>query len=167
MTTPCPFHYRAAGLSCVYLLNGVRTRDGSRGHSFHIQNIQHLHKTIASTLVDKLFPLTPNEFRFLRNELGLSRPELGTILGVSQETINGWEYSITSIPWTADASLRKHYLDNFSNHEYRHPSFSRVRTGKPREMEIHLIFSKIDGWQVCSSTSGLSPWSGPPADEKD
>ena len=138
------FHYVACGLSNVWLVNGVTKRATQEGGSFHIDQINELHKAIGMSLIEQASPLRPDEFRFLRTEVGLSRRNLGTVLGVSAETIKKWESAENPIQKASDAWLRNLYLSHIHHDEIR-DLIKQINLGEKLEKEICLSKTP-QGW---------------------
>jgi DNA-binding transcriptional regulator YiaG len=92
------YHYRGAGLDNIFLLNGYRMVEFGKERLYSVENVEGLHRAIAAQLINKSAPLTGKEFRFLRIEMDLSQKQLGTLLGVSEQTIASWEKSKTKHP---------------------------------------------------------------------
>lgn len=107
------FHYVACGLHNVWLANGYTEGVNSEGKPmFHVENVKGLHKAIGLSLVEKDTLLTGDEFRFLRNEIKLTRKNLAAVLGISEETIKKWESGENPIQKTSDIMLRNLFLEN-------------------------------------------------------
>lgn len=147
-TTASKFHYVACGLPNVWLQGGVAQRETSDGAVFHIEQIRELHEAIGMALVQKASLLTPDEFRYLRAETGLSRRNLGQILGVSPETIKKWESGENTIPKASDAWLRNLYLLHIHHEEVR-DLITRINQGERQELDICLSKTEF-GWKDCA-----------------
>lgn len=106
------YHYTESGLSNVYLVNGftVEIVDGEEYSS--IDDMNGLHNTIASAIIDSPKPLTHQEFRFLRIEMNVSQKTLATRFGVTEQTIARYEKGESTIPRTTDAALRSLYMES-------------------------------------------------------
>ena len=111
-----PFHYADCGLQDVYLLNGYEfvEVEGERGLIIH--NMDGLHATIGLVLVEKRKLIGPRELRFLRKQMDLTQAELGTMLGVSDQTVARWEKGETEMSGPADKLLRVLYLWGVNGH---------------------------------------------------
>lgn len=106
------FHYAACGLPNVYLVNGfTETTDAAGERFFKIDNIKGLHLSIGMLLVDKESLLVGDEFRFLRDEMLMSRKALAHLLDISTETIKKWESGENPIPKSVDMVLRSIYKE--------------------------------------------------------
>jgi transcriptional regulator with XRE-family HTH domain len=101
-----PYHYKACGLDDVYLLNGYNPVETSYGKGVQIENIEVLHKAIASHLVMTQKALKPKEFRFLRKQLNLTQKELGDLMKITDQTVARYEKGECDIPATTDFTLR-------------------------------------------------------------
>ncbi len=80
-------HYTACGLDDVFLLDGFHFTETKRGKILHIENVPGLHKAIGKFLIQQKRNLTGKELRFLRQELGLSQPNLANLLGESEQSV--------------------------------------------------------------------------------
>ncbi|WP_085600425.1 hypothetical protein [Pseudomonas sp. B10(2017)] len=107
------FHYVACGLPNVWLENGYTEGVSSDGAAiFQVEDVKGLHQAIALSLVEKDTLLTGDEFRFLRNEIKLTRKNLAGIISFSEETIKKWESGENPIQKIADVTLRNLYLES-------------------------------------------------------
>jgi len=46
-----PYHYKASGLDCVFLLNGVTTQETPYGSMVTIKNVHGLHRAIGLSII--------------------------------------------------------------------------------------------------------------------
>jgi DNA-binding transcriptional regulator YiaG len=101
-----PLHYTACGLDNVYLSSGynVREVDGVRYVSVH--DVDDLHAAIAELLVRQKKVLSGPEVRFLRKYLDLTQRELGTLIGVSDQSVARYEKAQTVLEGASDDLLR-------------------------------------------------------------
>lgn len=104
------YHYVESGLPNVWLSNGFVVKETSYGEAVAITDVQGLHDTIGKALAEKPSPLSGAEFRFLRKELGLSQERLGSIVGLSSQSVAVWEKT-GKIPTVNDRYLRGLYLE--------------------------------------------------------
>lgn len=105
------FHYTGCGLGNVYLRNGYTERDTPYGKGVAIHNLEGLHREIGLFLVQNRPNLTGSEARFLRKELDMPQSDLAAILGISENTVRGWENSRTKISGPAERMLRVLYRE--------------------------------------------------------
>ena len=92
---PKTYHYTECGLDDVYLVNGFTIEhDDEYGDLLYIEDIDQLHKVLASRLLDCPRTLTGSEFRYLRVFLDLSQKRLGELLGQKEQNIGNWERSL-------------------------------------------------------------------------
>ncbi len=85
------YHYTECGLNNIYLLNGYKFIQTSRGKAVSIHDLDGLHKAIGLFLVSSKKELSGEQLRFLRKELLKSPTALAKLLGVSLATIQRWE----------------------------------------------------------------------------
>ena len=63
------YHYTQCGLDNVWLENGYSRKTTSYGTAVSVEDVDGLHKLLASKLVEKTSALAGKEFRFLRVQL--------------------------------------------------------------------------------------------------
>lgn len=85
------YRYSESGLPYVYLESGYRVEDGPYGQTLAIEDVDGLHRLIASWIVEHLDHLCGREVRFLRLEMGLTQQELAAELGLTEQTVSLWE----------------------------------------------------------------------------
>lgn len=105
-----PYHFKAAGLPGIYLLNGVEfENDPDYGELISIANERGLRRAIGLYIIEKPEPMTGAEFRFLRKQMELTQAELAPLMGVSDQTIANYEKAKTGRLGAADPHLRLLY----------------------------------------------------------
>ena len=106
------YHYTDSGLDNIYLVNGYTEHQTPYGRAVSIYNLEGLHDTIASKLVDGPNRLTGAELRFLRHELDISQKRLGKFLGKTEQAVARWEKATDkAVDPIADRMLRLLYLE--------------------------------------------------------
>lgn len=105
------YEYVESGLKNVILKN-IRVYECKACGEIlpEIQNAKQVHEWIAEYLVKKLSPLTGQEFRFLRKQLGMSATELAEFLGVTPVTVSRWENGKESVGPQSDRLLRAFFV---------------------------------------------------------
>jgi DNA-binding transcriptional regulator YiaG len=83
--------YDECGLDNVFLKNGFRKEVIDGDEVVFIRDVDALHEAIGRAIASKPEILSKAEVRFLRKELDLSQKDLGTLLGVTDQTIALWE----------------------------------------------------------------------------
>jgi DNA-binding transcriptional regulator YiaG len=104
--------YIESGLTNVWLSSGYRVEDTPYGKTVIIDDEAMLLRAIAEDLVAHKRQLEGNEFRFLRNLMGLTQTELSAKLGNKLLTICRWEGGETPIPAWADRVIRQLCLEH-------------------------------------------------------
>lgn len=113
-----PYHLKGVGLPNVYLLNGVTIEsDPAYGKLVTIENLPDLHRAIGLRLVTKPSPMTGDELRFLRKEMGLTQTALGKRLRVNHQTVANYEKGKTPETGPADIAMRFMYLGHVAPDE--------------------------------------------------
>ncbi len=85
------YQYQGCGLPNVYLKNGYELVKTPYGDGVVIHDVAALHKAIGLAVTNRPQPLTPEEFRFLRQELDLSQSALAFKLGCDEQSVARWE----------------------------------------------------------------------------
>jgi DNA-binding transcriptional regulator YiaG len=141
-----PYHYATAGLSDIYLLNGVELRnDADYGEVTHIEDRADLQYAIGMSIVENPEPMTGEEFQFLRNQMMLTHSELACHMRVSEQTIVEYETGNTVLA-VADPHMRILYLLHTSTPDSRvgHlKTFVRDLAERKRPTKARRKMSKI------------------------
>jgi DNA-binding transcriptional regulator YiaG len=91
--------------------NGFHVMDTEYGKAVSIEDMEGLHRAIATELVEGHPKLTGKEFRFLRKELGLSQPHLADLFGNDAQAVAKCEKT-GRIPVWADRLIRLIYQEH-------------------------------------------------------
>jgi|CXWL01.1.fsa_nt_gi DNA-binding transcriptional regulator YiaG len=106
------YHYTGCALPNVYLENGYELVKSPYGEGVTIHDIDGLHAALGAVVVADAAPLTGADFRFLRQELGLSQAALGDLVGKDEQAVARWEKGKSKkVDATADRLLRLLYKD--------------------------------------------------------
>jgi len=106
------YHYTGCALPNVYLENGYELVKSPYGEGVAIHEIDRLHAALGAVVVANTAPLTGADFRFLRQELGLSQAALGDLVGKDEQAVARWEKGKgKKVDATADRLLRLIYQD--------------------------------------------------------
>lgn len=104
-------HYTSCGLLNIWLRNGYERKETSYGQGIAIHDVQGLHKAIGLNLVQNKPQLSGAEIRFLRKELDMPQATLAALLGVSENSVRGWEKHRGKITKPAERLLRMLYQE--------------------------------------------------------
>ncbi|MEB8055833.1 hypothetical protein [Pseudomonas fulva] len=141
------FHYVACGLPNVWLENGYTEGVSSDGAAiFQVEDVRGLHQAIALSLVEKDTLLTGDEFRFLRNEIKLTRKNLAGIINFSEETIKKWESGENPIQKIADVTLRNLYLESQNQVGKVGQLLNKINALEKKNTELYFKESST-GWR--------------------
>ena len=102
--------YTDCGLDNIFLLNGFEPEDIDNCEYVTVTDIDGLHQAIGLHIVLEKKAPTGQEMRFLRTEMGFSQAELGSRLGVSDQSVARWEKGQTDVPGTAVFSFKVLYV---------------------------------------------------------
>ena len=104
------YHYRESGLANLYLTSGYREVETAYGPSVVIEDVEGLHRAIATMLVKERPHLTGPEVRFIRRTLEKTQAELAALLGVEEQSVRRWE-RLPRVPTPADRAVRLLFLN--------------------------------------------------------
>lgn len=82
------YHYTSSGLDNVWLKNGYAVHQTPYGEGVSIDDVDGLHRMLATRLANKDGPLDRKELRFLRVFLNLSQDGLAKLVGVDAQTVS-------------------------------------------------------------------------------
>ena len=85
------FHYTMCGLDNVSLENGYTVEETEDGQVVSVEDMDGLHRAIATDIASKHGRLTGKELRFLRSMLRLSQQKLADHTGNQRGTVTRWE----------------------------------------------------------------------------
>ena len=141
-------HYRECGLNYIYLANGFSYKETRHGRTVSIQNMDGLHRAIGTNLIKEKRELTGAEFRFLRNELGVSQQMLGMLLGKTAQTVARWEKAQSRIDGTADRLVRLLYAEQDGGNENIKNVLRELAVLDELAEETVCFESSREGWQL-------------------
>jgi putative zinc finger/helix-turn-helix YgiT family protein len=138
--------YVESGLSDV-VLHGVQVRTcrDCGVEEVAIPNLADLHRCIAGQLVARKWALRAEEFRFLRQFLGLSSKDLAKTLGVAAETLSRWENANRDIPPVVDRVVRLLVLNTAPRTDYSADMLAKIRPTAPKHARMALRL-RGDAW---------------------
>jgi len=84
------YHYKESGLDNVFLENGYTIRQTPYGETIAIENVDRLHRLLASRLIQQR-EINGAELRFLRQEMGKTQAQLADLFQREEQTISLWE----------------------------------------------------------------------------
>jgi len=140
------------GLRNVWLENGFELHRTPYGKAVSYQDLDGLTRAVCAAITRKPGRLTGAEFRYLRLHLALSQKSLGSLLGVTDQSVASWEKR-GRIPLLADKHLRLLWQEKHEGNE------TIVRTMNRLNEVERLIHQKIvvrtspsKGWVAKSET---------------
>lgn len=104
-------HYTECDLPGVWLVNGYHKVDTPYGKAVSVEDVDGLHKLIGVQIAERKSPLTREEFRFLRKELGLSQAAFGKLIGTAEQNVSNWERGKVEIPPPSERTIRLLYME--------------------------------------------------------
>lgn len=145
------YHYTESGLRDVWLANGYRMVETPYGTGVAIEDVDGLHRAIATGLAGKAGRLTGAEFRFLRKEQELSQKSLAALVGCTVQQINRWETGKIRVPRWADRVVRVIYREYASGDARFRGFVDRLNEAEARRQEaparrVHR-FARRGGWR--------------------
>lgn len=143
------YHYTDSGLDNVYLVNGYEEIEIDGETCVSIHKLDALHEVIGKEISGKSNPLISKEFRFLRNELGLSQSAMGRLFDVDAQTIARWEKGESAIPRSNDILVRAMYLERFSDESTVHELISVLSEANEKKELINIQLEEIENnWKT-------------------
>ncbi len=141
------YHYTMCGLDNVWLENGFEIVETAYGQGVSIHDVEGLHLAIATNIITRSKRLTGTEVRFLRKELNMSQSALAIALGVSENSVRGWEKSRTDISPPADRLLRLIYLSKVDGD---HKALELINTIIQVDEELNnmTLVEENDSWST-------------------
>jgi|LauGreSBDMM110SN_4_FD.fasta_scaffold274210_2 DNA-binding transcriptional regulator YiaG len=136
-------HYTACGLPNVWLENGYTKKETKYGIAVSVNDIDELHKLLASKLIEKSGLLAGYEFRFLRVQLGLTQEGLGKFLDVSENAVSLWERK-DSVPIVYDHMVRLMVMAKFNGNTKISEAIERVQTVEKLAYQRYVVRG-VDG----------------------
>ncbi len=148
MATEELYHYTGCGLSNVWLRNGYKVKRTPYGKRVSIDNLDGLHKVIATAVVNKKAPLSGEEIRFLRVEMDLSQRSLGGLLGKKDQTVALWERGKQDVPESVDYLMRHIYKQHINERSIYVEEVERLKALDQQDYEGGYQFLETQsGWQ--------------------
>jgi len=143
------YHYRGAGLDNIYLENGYREAMYGDEKVISVEDVEGLHKVIAGVLIEKSVPLTGQEFRFLRTEMGLSQLVLGKLIRVSDQTVAAWEKEVTKkVSGPSELLVRALARERILHSDGQISDFIEMLVDLDRKIAEQLCFKETtEGWE--------------------
>ncbi len=111
-------HYLGSGLANVWLRNGYRKQKTPHGMAVALDDVAGLHRAIGQSLARQPV-ISGREFRFLRNELGVTQLALAQALGYADaQALAKWEKG-ARVPHAPALILRQLYLESVDRRHAR------------------------------------------------
>jgi putative zinc finger/helix-turn-helix YgiT family protein len=105
------YHYIESGLDNL-ILEGIDIFGCPCGENIvRIPAVDELHKLVGLRIIIKNTPLTGNEIRFLRKNMGMSATKLAGLMGIDNATVSRWENEKQKISKSHDHFLRLIYCN--------------------------------------------------------
>lgn len=144
--------YDDCGLRNIWLANGYRyEKIEGHGRCLAIDNIDGLHRTIASHLVHYRKRLSGAEIRFLRIEMGMSQKRLADCLGVDEQTVSLWERSKRRPTVAGERMLRLLYLEHANGKTKVAEMIEQWNDSDRQEDEARQVFEETSkGWRMAA-----------------
>lgn len=106
-------HYKESGLPNHYLLNGYKEINTPYGEAVIIENVEYLHKAIATWIVESRRHLVPEEFRFIRKFLDYTQAQIALLVGVDEQSVRRWERE--NVPLHAALFIKYLFRERMAN----------------------------------------------------
>lgn len=141
------YHYTLSGLDNVWLANGYTFKQTPYGEAVAIENADELDSIISIGLIQQQDALTAAEFRFLRQQMGMSQSDIGAFIGVDYQTVARWEKQESSLPKHADSLIRLLYSGHHAK-DISVTSLIKTLNAIDKAKNSRIILKKTaDTWQ--------------------
>ena len=150
------YRYEGCGLPYVFLRNGYELVKTPYGNGVTIHDLAGLHKALAETIVLSPAPLVGCEFRYLRNELGLSQAALADLLGCEVQSVARSEKGKNKrIDPAAERVLRVLYRETMMGKQKLKPviEFLRNIESKRPEPRQFVARERNDNWEATAKAA--------------
>jgi DNA-binding transcriptional regulator YiaG len=140
------------GLRNVWLENGFELHRTPYGKAVSYHDLDGLTRTVCEAITRKPGRLTGAEFRYLRLHLALSQKSLGSLLGVSDQSVASWEKR-GRIPLLADKHLRLLWQEKHDGNETIVRTMNRLNdVERLISQKIVVRASPTKGWIAKTET---------------
>lgn len=143
------YHYKESGLRNVWLVNGYEKTETPYGPATSIHNVDELHRTIGRALIAKGGKLTGAEFRFVRQELGMSQVKLAHLLGNGEQAVALWEKR-SNVPKWADRMVRALYREHTEGNAQIMEIIERLADSDAESEERMTLQETDGGWKIAA-----------------
>lgn len=136
-----PYHYKESGLDNVFLRNGFTLHETPYGKGLSIDNLDGLHRAIGRLLICKSGRLSPQELRYLRNDLGMTQTQFARLLDSEEQNIGRYERGESPIPGPVDVLTRCFYFTRTCSkkeHNVFHAFMIALQAAETNEIEPEL-----------------------------
>ncbi len=113
-----PYHYKESGLNVTLVGITVDVCPSCGVQSATVPAIMKLHNLLAEMLATKRTALEPNEFRFLRTHLGMSKEDFANVICGTKDEIVAIEAGEAPISRLLEVSIRSLALAMEPQHNY-------------------------------------------------
>ena len=105
------YHYVESGLDNL-ILQDINVFECVCGENIvRIPAVDELHRLVGMRIIEKIAPLTGNEIRFLRKNMGMRAMKLAGFMGIDNATVSRWENGKQKISKSHDHFLRLIYCN--------------------------------------------------------
>ena len=144
------YQYKQSGLDNVWLADGYKIINTPYGEAVQFEDANSLDLAIANALIHQKEPLTGKEFRFLRQQIGMSQNDVATFMHVDAQSVARWEKGQTSLPFANEAIMRFIYSSYQEKDAKIYPILETMKViDKARNSRLILSFDKDKtNWKV-------------------
>ena len=148
-----PYRYRACGLPNIILLSGYTVEEFDGEKHVAVKDVYDLHRAIGRVIATKASSPSPQEMRFLREEMNLTQTELGLLLGVSSQAVARYEKGKTKVGGPAERLLRAIYMDHL-NEKVDIVEFVEALSELDETPSDNISLCYDDGWSSREAACG-------------
>ena len=132
------------------LVQGVNFKLPLGGHFYiagnkavQFEDATSLDLAIANALINQTEPLTGKEFRFLRQQIGMSQSDVASFMHVDPQSVARWEKGQVSLPFANEAVMRFIYSSYQEKDAKIYPMLETMKAiDKAKNSRLELSFDK-------------------------
>lgn len=148
------YHYTGACLNNIYLLNGFTEFSYGEDVAVSVDNVEGLHRAIATAILNKSEKINASEIRFLRTEMDIPQTEMASLLGIDVQTLATWERGLHNISGPADRLFRMLANNRILNRNSEVGEILAEIASLSNQIKERLVLQETEnGWQEAAEAA--------------
>ena len=137
------YQYKQSGLDNVWLVDGYQIVNTPYGEAVQFEDATSLDLAIANALINQTEPLTGKEFRFLRQQIGMSQSDVASFMHVDPQSVAKRKKGQVSLPFANEAVMRFIYSSYQEKDAKIYPMLETMKAiDKAKNSRLELSFDK-------------------------